>query len=48
MHKTPPSPQETVGIDVDTDFFDIVAGVLQEDTLAQFLFIIWLDYVLRK
>ena len=33
--------------DVDTDYFDIVAGLLQEDTLAPFLFIICLDYVLR-
>ena len=27
--------------------FDIVAGVLQGDTLAPYLFIICLDYVLR-
>ena len=33
--------------DGDTDYFDIVAGVLQGDTLAPFLFIICLDYVLR-
>ena len=33
--------------DGDTDYFDLVAGVLQEDTLAQCLFIICLDYVLR-
>ena len=33
--------------DADTDYFDIVAGVLQEDTLALYLFIISLDYVLR-
>ena len=33
--------------DGDTDDFDIVAGVLQEDTLAPYLFIICLDYVLR-
>ena len=33
--------------DGDTDFFDIIAGVLQGDTLAPFLFIICLDYVLR-
>ena len=33
--------------DGDTDFFDIIAGVLQGDTLAPFLFIIFLDYVLR-
>ena len=30
--------------DSDTGFFDIVAGVLQGDTLAPFLFIIYLDY----
>ena len=33
--------------DGDTDYFDIVAGVLQEDTLAPYLFIICLDYILR-
>ena len=33
--------------DGDTEYFDIVAGVLQEDTLAPYLFIICLDYVLR-
>ena len=33
--------------DGDTDYFDIGAGVLQEDTLAPYLFIISLDYVLR-
>ena len=33
--------------DGDTDFFDIVAGFLQGDTLAPYLFIICLDYVLR-
>ena len=32
----------------DTDYFSIVAGVLQGDTLAPYLFIICLDYVLRK
>ena len=31
----------------DTDYFDIVAEVLQGDTLAPYLFIICLDYVLR-
>ena len=31
----------------NTDYFDIVAGVLQGDTLAPYLFIICLDYVLR-
>ena len=30
----------------DTEYFDIVAGVLQGDTLAAYLFIICLDYVL--
>ena len=34
-------------LDGDTDYFDIVAGVLQGDTLAPYLFIIWLDYMLR-
>ena len=29
------------------DYFDIIAGVLQGDTLAPFLFILILDYVLR-
>ena len=33
--------------DGDSDYFDIVAGVLQGDTLAPYLFIICLDYVLR-
>ena len=31
----------------DTDYFDIVAGVLQGDTLAPYLSIICLDNVLR-
>ena len=34
-------------LDGDTDNFNIVAGVLQGDTLAPHLFIICLDYVLR-
>ena len=34
--------------DGDTDFFHISAGVLQGDTLAPYIFIICLDYVLRK
>ena len=34
-------------LDGDTDFFHIVAGVLQENRLAPYLFIICLDYVLR-
>ena len=32
--------------DGDTDYFDIIAGVLQGDTLAPYFFIICLDYVL--
>ena len=31
----------------NTDYFDIVAGVLRGDALAPYLFIICLDYVLR-
>ena len=34
--------------DGDTDFFDIVGGMLQGDTLVPYLFIICLDYVLWK
>ena len=33
--------------DEDTDYFDIVAGVLQGNTLAIYLFIICVDYVLK-
>ena len=33
--------------DGDIDYFDIVAGVLEGDTLAPYLFIICLDYMLR-
>ena len=33
--------------DGDTEYFDIVAGALQGDTLASYLFIVCLDYVLR-
>ena len=33
--------------DGDTEFFTILAGVLQGDTLTPFLFIICLDYILR-
>ena len=31
----------------DTDYFDIVAGVLQGVKLVPYLLIIWLDYVIR-
>ena len=34
-------------LDGDTDYFDIVAGVLQGDILAPYLFIISVDYMLR-
>ena len=34
--------------DGDTDECDILAGVLQRDTLAPYLFIIVLDYYLRS
>ena len=34
-------------LDGDTDYFNIVAGVLQRDTLTPYLFIICLDYMLR-
>ena len=34
--------------DCDTDEFDILAGVLQGDTLAPYLFIIVFDYCLRS
>ena len=34
-------------LDGDTDYFDIVAGVLQGNTLVSYLFIICQDYVLR-
>ena len=34
-------------LDGETDYFDIVAGMLKGDTLAPYLFIICLDYVLR-
>ena len=31
----------------NTNFFNIVAGVLQEDTFAPYLFILGLDYIIR-
>ena len=34
-------------LDGDTEYFDIVAGILQGDMLTPYLFIICLDYVLR-
>ena len=38
---------KVISPDEGTEYFDIVAGVLQGDTLAPYLFIISLDYVLR-
>ena len=35
-------------LDGDTPFFEITTGVLQGDTLAPFLFIICLDYILKN
>ena len=39
---------KVVSPDGDTELFDILAGVLQGDTLAPYLFIIALDYALRQ
>ena len=33
--------------DRDTDYFDIVAGVLQRVTLAPYMFVMSLEYMLR-
>ena len=35
-------------LDGDAEYFDVVAGVLQGGTLIPYLFIICLDYVIRK
>ena len=35
-----------VSPDGETEFFDIMAGVLQGDTLAPFLFVIVVDYIM--
>ena len=39
---------KVVSPDGDTQYFNICAGVMQGDTLAPFLFVIVLDYALRK
>lgn len=39
---------KVISPDGETELFDITAGVLQGDTLAPFLFVIVLDYALRK
>ena len=44
---SPSSERTFTSPDGDTDDFKIVAGVLQGDTLAQYLFIICVDYVLK-
>ena len=41
------SKVKVCSLDGDTDFFDIVARDLLGDTLASYLFIICLDYVLQ-
>ena len=38
---------KVISPDGDTEFFEILAGVLQGDTLAPFLFVIALDYAMR-
>ena len=38
---------KVISPDGETDLFDILAGVLQGDTLAPYLFVIVLDYALR-
>ena len=38
---------KVLSLDGETDYFDIVAGVLKGGTLPPYLFIICLDYVLR-
>ena len=35
-------------LDGDAEYFEIFAGVLQEDTLAPFLFVIVLEYAMRQ
>ena len=35
-------------LDNDTDFYDIVIGVMQGATLASYLVIIWPDYLLTR
>ena len=39
---------KVISPDGETEMFDITTGVLQGDTLAPFLFIIVLDYAMRK
>ena len=46
MYNGTPAPVLTT--DRNTDYFEILAGVLQSDTLAPFLFVIVLDYTMRQ
>ena len=39
---------QVLSSDGDTEFFEILAGVLQGDSLAPYLFIIALDYAMRQ
>ena len=39
---------KVLSVDGETEMFEITAGVLQGDTLAPFLFIIIVDYVMRE
>ena len=39
---------KVVSPDGDTEYFDILAGVMQGDTLAPYLFVIVLDYAMRQ
>ena len=39
---------KVVSPDGETDLFEILAGVLQGDTLAPYLFVIILDYICPK
>ena len=42
------SSAKVITPDGETDFFEIIAGIFQGDTLAPYLFIIVLDYVLKE
>ena len=33
---------------VETEYFDLLAGVLQGDTLAPYIFVIMIDYIMRR
>ena len=39
---------KVVSPDGDTEYFEILAGVMQGDTLAPYLFVIVLDYAMRQ